>query len=98
MTLPSVHFPDAGQQLRRFLQAAYVPVNLRRDVDGYIFDISVKALKKRVLLAGEFTQDAHSFQARLVVGQKFVLVAYLRSFSGPDRCREAHVEVQDLEV
>jgi radical SAM superfamily enzyme YgiQ (UPF0313 family) len=98
LTLPSEHFPEAGQRLRRFLQDAYVPVNLRRVNEGYRFDVPEKARKKRVLLAGHFEQDAASFTAELEVTPKFDLVAYLRSFRGRDRILEAQVEVIELEL
>ena len=98
LTLPSVHFPDAGSQLRTFLQAAYAPVNVRRVGEGYAFDVPDKALKKKLLFEGEFSQDETTFNARLVVGPKFELLDYLRSFSEPERWREARVEVAALWV
>jgi len=98
LTLPAAHFPEAGAQLRKFLQEAYVPVNLRRVGAGYVFDIPEKARKKKVLLAGEVTQDETTFTARLVVGPKFDLMGYLRSFPGPERWREARAEVSELQI
>ncbi|HOT92816.1 MAG TPA: radical SAM protein [Anaerolineae bacterium] len=96
LTLPSAYFPDAGPQLRRFLHAAYAPVNIRRAEAGYVFDIPEKTLKKKMLLAGEFAQDETRFAARLVVGPKFELLDYLRSFPEPERWREARMEVMAL--
>ncbi len=93
LTLPSPHFPEAGPQLRRFLHAAYAPVNVRRVGEGYAFDIPNKALKKKLLFEGEFNQDETAFAARLVVGPKFELLDYLRSFPQPERWREARIEV-----
>jgi len=93
LTLPTAHFPDAGGQLRRFLHAAYAPVNVRRVGEGYAFDVPEKALKKKLLFEGEFSQDETTFTARLIIGPKFELLDYLRSFSEPERWREAHVEV-----
>jgi hypothetical protein len=98
LTLPTARFLDAGQQLRRFLRDAYVPVNVRREGDGYCFDIPAKALKKKVLFEGEYRQGELSFEARLVVGPRFDLLGYLRSFPEPGRYREARVEVVDLEL
>lgn len=92
LTLPTAHFPEAGPALRRFLQAAYVPVNVQRQGEGgFRFDIPEKARKKRVLLAGEYRQDAEHFAARLVITPKFDLLGYLRAFPGPSREREAEV-------
>jgi radical SAM superfamily enzyme YgiQ (UPF0313 family) len=96
LTLPTAHFPDAGGQLRRFLHAAYAPVNVRRVGEGYVFDVPEKALKKKLLFEGEFSQDETVFTARLVVGPKFDLLDYLRSFPEPERFREASVEVTRL--
>ncbi len=96
LRLPLVHFPDAGRQLRRYLQAQYVPVNLRGVDDGYRFDIPEKALRKRVLLAGGFQETDGYLDAELVVSPKFDLVGYLRSFPDPARYREARAEVCHL--
>ncbi|MEJ5308720.1 MAG: radical SAM protein [Anaerolineae bacterium] len=93
LTLPSLHFPDAGSQLRCFLHAAYAPVNVRRVGESYVFDVPEKALKKKLLFEGEFSQDETAFTARLVVGPKFELLDYLRSFPEPERWREGSVEV-----
>jgi radical SAM superfamily enzyme YgiQ (UPF0313 family) len=98
LTLPTAHFPDAGDRLRRFLQDAYVPVNVRRAGAGYRFDLSKKARKKRVLLGGEYHQDARTFEARLRVSLKFDLLGYLQGFGAPGRWREASVEVVRLEI
>ncbi len=96
LTLPSPHFPEAGSYLRRFLHAAYAPVNVRRVGEGYAFDVPDKALKKKLLFEGEFAQDQTMFTARLVVGPKFELLDYLRSFPEPERWREARAEVREL--
>jgi hypothetical protein len=98
LTLPSEHFPDAGRRLRRFLQDAYVPVNLRRMETGYRFDVPKKARKKRVLLAGHFVQGAEVFEAELTVTPKFDMQAYLDSFPGWGRSLEAQIEVLELEL
>ncbi len=101
LSLPSAHFPEAGQHLRDFLHAAYVPANVRRvGGDGappaYRFDLSEKVLKKRVIFSGEYAQDGALFHAHLVVSPKFDLIGFLRSFDAPDRYREARVEVLAL--
>jgi hypothetical protein len=98
LTLPTLHFPDAGRRLRRFLQDAYVPVNLRRMETGYRFDVPKKARKKRVLLAGHFAQDPEVFEAELVVTPKFDMKAYLASFPSWERSLEAQIEVLELEL
>ncbi len=97
LVLPALYFPEAGTQLRRFLHAAYAPVNIRRVGERYTFDIPEKTLKKKMLFAGEFTQDETAFTARLVIGPKFELLDYLRSFPESERWREAQVEVTRIE-
>ncbi len=96
LNLPVVHFPRAGDHLRRYLQAAHLPVNLRREGEGYRLDLSRKALKKRVVLAGHVVMADGSWRLRLTVTPKFDLVDFLRSFPGEDRHREARVEVVRL--
>lgn len=98
ITLPARHFPNAGQQLRRYLQDQYVPVNLRRTEEGYAFDISKKALQKRIVYAGNFSETRTTYYSHLVVSTKFNLLAYLQSFADPYWVNEAMVEVSDLEI
>ncbi len=96
LSLDAVHFPDAGRQLRTYLQGKYVPVNLRGTGGGYLFDIPPKAKKKRVLLEGKFSETDGRFDLNLVVSPKFDVVDYLKSFTEPGRYREALVEVVQL--
>jgi hypothetical protein len=97
LRLPAAHFPNAGQQLREVLRAAYVPCNLRREGDGYRFDLPAKALKKRVLFEGRYAEIDDGYRIELVVSSKFDLLGYLRSFGDPERYRLADVAVFDLE-
>jgi len=96
--LPTAHFPDAANCLRKFLQAEYVPVNLRRNGDGYVLDIPEKARKKKVIFEGELAQDGPVCVGRLVVSPKFDWVSYLRAFPDSERWREAQAEVTRLEL
>ena len=98
ITLPTSHFPEAGHQLRRYLQDHYLPVNLRRTEEGYTYDLSKKALQKRILFAGSFIQNDTIFKGNLVVSSKFDLRDYLKSFTEPYWIDEAAVFVQDLEL
>ena len=91
LRLPLAHFPAPAQQLRAFLQAAYVPVNLRREGEGWVFDISAKVLKKKALLHGDCREEADLWVAELVIGPKFDLRGYLQSFPGPSRVAAARV-------
>jgi radical SAM superfamily enzyme YgiQ (UPF0313 family) len=96
MTLPVDWFPDVGGRLRDFLRGIYVPCNLRREGRGYRVDLPKKALKKKVLFDGEFEEVDGQFKARLVVGPKFDLLGFLRSFPQPERYRNAEVVVSAL--
>jgi hypothetical protein len=98
MQLPANHFPKAGHQLRRYLQAQYVPVNLRRTPEGYAFDISKKALQKRVIFSGSFTQDEVAFLGEFTVSSKFNVRDFLQSFAEPYWIDEAIIEVKNLEL
>ncbi len=102
LALGGSHFPDAGRALRRYLQDQYVPANLRGmgpdGASGYAFDLSTKALKKRVLFEGNFREVEGRYEIEVVVSPKFDLVDYLRSFSTPGRYREARVEVVSLDL
>ncbi|MBN1248425.1 MAG: hypothetical protein JXC32_12255 [Anaerolineae bacterium] len=96
VTLDADHFPDAGRALRRCLLAQYVPVNLRGEGDGYVFDIPAKSLKKRVIFVGQFRETVDWTEIQITVSPKFDLVGYLSSFTEPGRYREARVEVLSL--
>ncbi len=97
LTLPTTFFPDAAIRLRDFLREAYLPVNLRRDGESLCFELSPKALKKRVVLEGRCTQTASAAELLLHVSARFELLAYLRSFGHTDLYREAQVTVFDLQ-
>jgi hypothetical protein len=90
------HFPEAGRMLVEFLRANYVPCNLRRAGSGYVLDLPEKALKKRTVFKGAFQEAEGHVAFHLVVGPKFDLVGYLRSFDGPDRSRGVSVAVSQL--
>jgi hypothetical protein len=96
LSLPVRHFPAAGQRLRDYLRELYVPANIRGVGAGYVFDLPRKALKKRVLFDGRYMEGDERFQASLLVGPKFDLLGFLRSFEEPERYREASVEIQEI--
>ncbi|MEA3310414.1 MAG: radical SAM protein [Chloroflexota bacterium] len=81
-TLPVRQFPAAGRRLRTYLQAHYLPNNVRREGQCYRFELAQKALKKQILLAGSYRETEEAFQAELAVGPKFDLGGYLSSFGG----------------
>jgi radical SAM superfamily enzyme YgiQ (UPF0313 family) len=98
LRLPAAFFPQAGNRLRDYLRENYVPCNLRREGEGYCFDLPERALKKRVLFEGCFEERAGNFEMRLEVGPKFVLLDFLQSFEEPDHYRRAEIAVLSLEL
>ena len=46
MHLPGDFFPKPRARLEQYLRAAYLPYSLRREGDGYRFDLPKKALKE----------------------------------------------------
>jgi hypothetical protein len=95
--LPEGFFPEPRGQLERYLRGVYVPYSLRREGDGYRFDLPRKALKKKVLFAGFFEVREDGFFASLDVGPKFDLMALLQSFGGEGLPRHAQVQVLEIE-
>lgn len=96
LDLPIDRFPDAVLRLRDFLRAGYVPCNLRREGEYLRFDLPPRALRKRVLFEGEGRQEKDRYRLRLVVGPKFDLLGFLRSFDEPALYRLARVGVLDI--
>ena len=96
LDLPIDRFPDAVLRLRDFLRAGYVPCNLRREGDRLHLDLPPRALRKRVLFEGEGRQEKDRYRLRLVVGPKFDLLGFLRSFDEPALYRLARVGVLDI--
>ena len=73
-------------------------MNLRRTPEGYIFDLSKKALQKRTMYAGSFSQNEDVFRGEFVVSRKFNVRDYLQSFADPYWTNEAIIEVKDLDL
>jgi radical SAM superfamily enzyme YgiQ (UPF0313 family) len=95
--LPEGFFPEARGRLERYLRGAYVPYSLRREGDGYRFDLPRKALKKKILFGGFFEVREDGFFASLNVGPKFDLMALLQSFGGEGLPRHAQVRTSGIE-
>jgi hypothetical protein len=96
LRLPTRHFPQPADRLVRFLRSVYVPCNVRRVGAGRVLDLPARALKKRHVLGGQIEDEGGSTLVRLVVGPKFDLEAFLKSFGGRARYRHAQVAVSDL--
>ena len=80
----------------QFLRQSYVPCNVRRTGETYSLVLPKRALRKKAVFAGEYTELAGSTNLRLTVGPKFDLGAYLGSFGGRGHHRWAQVAFSDL--
>jgi len=83
LTLDNEPFPQARRQLEDMLREAYVPYSLRREENGYRFEVPPKGQRKKVLLGGHFKSDECAFRASLDVGPRFDLLAFLERFGPP---------------
>jgi len=98
LTLPGAFFPQAGAHLADFLNREHVPITLRRAQEGGEYTVGEKALRKKALLAGRFTDSGREAVLELRVGPKFPLAEYLASFHGPGVSRRALLEVVSIEL
>ncbi len=96
LKLPEEHFAGAGRRLVEFLRASYVPCNVQRAGKAYALVLPKKALKKKSVISGEYEENSDLCTIELVIGPKFDLGAYLRSFGDPERCRQAQVAFREL--
>lgn len=95
--LPADFFPEPRARLEEVLRSAYLPYSLRREGDGYRFDLTKKALKKRILFEGYIEEREGGFRASLDAGPKFDLGAFLRAFGAEGLARHAQVRVSGIE-
>ena len=98
LTLPGGFFPQAGARLADFLNAAHIPITLRRAKGGGEYTVGEKALRKKALLAGRFTDGERETVLELRVGPRFPLTDFLASFPGPGVSRRALLEVVRFEL
>lgn len=96
LTLPVEIFPQADVQLRDYLRAMHLPVNLRRTSEGVHFDLAPKALKKRIVLEAAGVSTEKAYTLTLHVSSRFDLLDFLRSFADPYAYRRAEVIVSEL--
>lgn len=91
-------FPEPQMHLEQYLRSEYVAYSLRREGKGYRFELPVKALKKKVLLGGFFELGDDGFYARLEIGPRFDLTAFLHTFDdGKELAGQALVRVLRVE-
>jgi hypothetical protein len=95
--LPTQFFPKPRIRLEEYLRSAYLPYSLRRENDGYRFDLPKKALKKRLLYEGTIQPTQSGLLASLDVGVKFDLGALIATFGSPELARHASVQVSAIE-
>jgi len=101
LTLPSEVFQNVRASIVDFLRDAYVPVNIRRAGSSgrFSLDLPAKALKRRVVFAGELWEAAESTHVKLAVTPKFRLLDFLKGACADSSLyRLAHAEVTNLDV
>jgi radical SAM superfamily enzyme YgiQ (UPF0313 family) len=94
LELSDADFPQAGPRLADALNAAHVPVTVRRDGAGYRLEPAARA--RRVVTEASYRLDGGLWRMQLTVGQRFALVPFLRGF-GRHAERRAVVELLPLE-
>ena len=97
MHLPGDLFPEPRARLEQHLRSAYLPYSLRREGEQLCFDLPKKALKKKILFGGSIETRDGDFFARLEIGPKFDLAAFLRTFERPNPFRHAQAHVSGIE-
>jgi hypothetical protein len=95
--LPRDHFPKPRARLEQYLRSAYLPYSLRREGEGYRFDLPKKALKKKILFGGSLETREEGFFASLEVGPKFDLMTFLRAFGKQSLSRHARLQVSGIQ-
>jgi hypothetical protein len=95
--LPTDFFPKPRARLEQYLRGAYLPYSLRREGDGYRFDLPRKALKKKILFDGFLETREEGFFASLDVGSKFDLAAFLQTFGQQNLFRHMRARVSGIE-
>lgn len=95
--LPADVFPEPRRRLEAYLRGAHLPYSLRREGNGYRFDLPTKALKKKILFAGFIETQEEGFFASLDVGPKFDPGELLRTFGHSNLARQAQIRVLHLE-
>ena len=94
--LPGDLFPEPRARLEQYLRSAYLPYSLRREGDGYRFDLPKKALKKKILYGGFLETRDGDFFANLDVGPKFDLAEFLQTFGRQNLFRHAQARVSGI--
>jgi len=95
--LPGDLFPKPRARLEQYLRSAYLPYSLRREGDGYRFDLPKKALKKKILYGGFLETRDDDFFASLDTGPKFDLAAFLQAFGRQNLFHHAQARVSGIE-
>jgi hypothetical protein len=96
ITLPASHFAEPRRKLETYLRSTYLPYTLQRQGNGYIVNVPDKGRKKQVLYEGYIEPGETDFVARLGVGSKFDLMAWLNLFDQPQMHYHAQIEVTQV--
>jgi hypothetical protein len=97
LSLPADFFPSPRARLEEYLRSAYLPYSLRREGDGYRFDLPKKALKKRLVYQGYIEERESGFTASLDVGARFDLSVLIAPIGPPGLARQIRARVSAVE-
>jgi len=92
--LPAQTFPYPASRLAAFLRDAHAPVTIKGPARDCAFEVSDKAARKRMLLAGSCRTDSGEHVLDLTVGARPFLQEWLQSFGDRELARLALVEIR----
>ena len=72
LVLPAVHFPDAGSRLRRYLQAQYVPVNVRNLSAAELSESGIDSDSRALTAAYRFEIPEKARKKRVLLEGRYV--------------------------
>jgi hypothetical protein len=92
LELPAPLFTEPGDRLADFCAGLHAPLIIRRTADGSSFEVPEKTRKKKMIFEGSCAENEEGARMRIVVGPRFPLGDFLRSFGGRECARRALVE------
>lgn len=96
--LPGEFFPKPRARLEEYLRGAYLPYSLRREGEKrLVFDLSSKALKKKITFGGSIEEWEGGFLVSLDAGAKFDLGEFLGRFGEKGLSCHAQVQASDVQ-
>ena len=98
ITLPTGHFQEPRKRLETYLRSTYLPYSLQRQGGAYAVNVHKKGRKKKVLAGGQMCTTEDAFVARLQIGTKFDVMAFLAQFGIPNAYHLAKLVVFKIVV